>query len=97
MITFEWDSDKNSANKKKHGILFEDAVSVFMDERAIVYDDIDHADIEERYIILGFDARDHLLVVVHCYREFDTVIRIISARPATRTEKGHYFNRSGRW
>ena len=97
MISFEWDFKKNSQNRKKHGIEFEDAVSVFMDENAIIYDDIDHADDEERYIILGVDSKSRILVVVHCYRKSDTVIRIISARTATRNEIADYYNRSGRW
>lgn len=89
-ISFEWDEKKNTANKKKHGISFEEAESVFYDPDALVIDDPDHSDDEERFIILGFSASAKMLVVSHCYRDNDQIIRIISARKATRSEEIQY-------
>ena len=90
IINFEWDTNKNEINKKKHGIAFEEAQSVFYDENALVIDDPEHSKEEERFIILGFSTKANLLVVCHCYRESDSVIRIISARKATKTERTYY-------
>ena len=90
-LLYEWDENKNSINKKKHGISFEEAKSVFYDMNALVIDDPDHSDIqEERFIILGVSEESNLLVVCHCYRKSETVIRIISARHATKRETGQY-------
>lgn len=97
MISFEWDSYKNSQNIKKHGVSFEEAIGAFKDEEAILYTDPDHSSEEERYILLGLDRKTRLLVVVHCYRESDRIIRLISARIATRKEETNYLNRDGRW
>lgn len=90
IINFEWDTNKNEINKKKHGIAFEEAQTVFYDENALVIDDPEHSKEEERFIILGFSTKANLLVVCHCYRESDSVIRIISARKATKTERTYY-------
>lgn len=90
MLSFEWDERKNEINKVKHKVSFEEAQTVFYDERALVIDDPEHSQEEERFIILGMSARANLLIVCHCYRASDTVIRIISARKATRTESMHY-------
>lgn len=87
---FEWDENKNKINQCKHGVSFEEAVSVFYDDEALVIDDPDHSDFEERFIILGLSRKANLLVVCHCYRASDTSIRIISARKATRTESRFY-------
>ena len=89
-IQFEWDENKNSINKEKHHIAFEEAATVFYDEEALVIDDPEHSEEEERFIILGFSKKANLLVVCHCYRESDTVIRIISARKATVNESRQY-------
>ena len=90
-LLFEWDENKNSINKKKHGVSFEEAKSVFYDENALVIDDPDHSDLnEERFIILGVSEKSNLLVVCHCFRESETIIRIISARHATKRESGQY-------
>lgn len=89
-IKFEWDENKNRINQKKHGISFDEATTVFYDEEALVIDDPEHSEEEERFIILGLSSRANLLVVCHCCRDSDTVIRIISARKATRTETGYY-------
>ena len=91
-LKFEWDENKNSINKSKHNISFEEAKTVFYDEQALVIDDPDHSELEERVIILGQSNTTKLLVVCHCYRESDTVIRIISARKATKTETNQYYD-----
>lgn len=89
-IVFQWDENKNVTNKKKHGISFEEAQTVFYDEEALLIDDPEHSEDEERFIILGFSNRANMLVVCHCYRENETVIRIISARKATKNETKQY-------
>ncbi len=89
-IKFEWDPNKNESNKKKHKVSFEEAQTVFYDENALVIDDPAHSREEERFIILGFSKKANLLVVCHCYRESDSVIRIISARKATKSESEQY-------
>ena len=89
-IKFEWDENKNRINQRKHGISFDEAKTVFYDEEALVIDDPEHSEEEERFIILGLSAKANLLVVCHCCRDSDTVIRIISARKATKTETKYY-------
>ena len=90
MLSFEWDERKNEINKVKHKVSFEEAQTVFYDDRALLIDDPEHSQVEERFIILGMSARANLLIVCHCYRASDTVIRIISARKATKTESAYY-------
>ena len=90
MMRFEWDRNKNEINKKKHKISFEEASTVFYDDAALVIDDPEHSEAEDRFIILGLSRRANLLVVCHCYRESDSVIRLISARKATKTESQYY-------
>ncbi len=89
-ISFTWDPKKNQLNKKKHGISFEEAQSVFFDENARLIADPDHSSIEDRFILLGLSQKLRVLVVCHCYRESDSNIRIISARKATKNECTHY-------
>lgn len=89
-IRFEWDENKNEINKKKHKISFEEAKTVFYDSEALVISDPEHLQEKERFIILGLSQKANLLVVCHCYRASDTVIRIISARKATKTESRQY-------
>ncbi len=89
-IKFEWDKNKNEINKQKHKVSFDEAKTVFYDEEALIIDDPEHSQEEERFIILGFSAKANLLVVCHCYRTSDSVIRIISARKATKTEREQY-------
>lgn len=91
-LRFEWDIEKNEINKRKHQISFEEARTVFYDEDAKVIDDPEHSIEEERFIILGLSKRANLLVVCHCYRASETVIRIISARKATKRESRQYFD-----
>ena len=90
-IKFEWDENKNAINKVKHKISFEEAKTVFYDDEALVIDDPEHSEQEERFIILGQSIRANLLVVCHCYRQSETVIRIISARKATKAEERQYY------
>ena len=89
-IRFEWDKNKDRINQEKHGISFEEAKTVFHDLEALVIDDPEHSEEEERFIILGLSKTANLLVVCHCYRETETGIRIISARKATKTESKYY-------
>ena len=89
-LSFEWDPTKAAQNLRKHGVSFEEAVSVFSDERARLIDDPDHSSDEERFILLGLSMNLRVLVVVHCYRRSGSMIRLISARKATREEKQFY-------
>ena len=91
-IRFEWDPRKARSNNQKHGISFEEAQTVFFDEQGLLLEDPRPADEEERFILLGLSASLRLLVVVHALRHRD-VIRIISARKATRLEKREYETR----
>ena len=91
-IIFEWDENKFTTNQKKHKISFEEAKSVFYDEHAKYRDDPDHSEGEERFIILGLSKKANLLVVCHCYRASETIIRIFSARKATPAETRQYEN-----
>ena len=90
MISFNWDENKNTTNQKKHGISFEEASSVFFDDNAILFDDQDHSDDEDRFLLIGMSDQANVCVVCHCYRESDSIIRIISARKATRKEADIY-------
>ena len=89
-MTFEWDENKNHINQRKHGISFEEVQTVFEDAYAILFDDPDHSDEEERFLIIGMSSAKGVCIVSHCYRGMDEVIRIISARKATRTERSVY-------
>jgi len=84
---------KSVANKRKHGIAFEEAESVFADDHALLIGDPDHSDVEDRFVLLGLSAKRRVLVVVHCYRADDAIIRIISARKATKPEQRRYNER----
>lgn len=90
MIRFEWDPRKDTANQRKHGISFEVAQSVFFDENAIQFYDKDHPKQEDRFIMLGLSIRSRILVVCHGERVSGRVIRIISARKATSSERKFY-------
>ena len=92
-LQFEWDEHKNRLNIAKHQVSFDEAKTVFFDVYARVIDDPDHSDTENRFIILGISQKLHLLVVCHCYRLNDEVIRIISARKATKNEARYYGHR----
>lgn len=90
----EWDEAKNASNKTKHGISFQEAVTVFADEHALLMADPDHSTEEDRFVLMGFSASLRILVVCHCYRRSEETIRIISARKATKSERAVY---SERW
>jgi len=90
MIKFEWDSTKAATNFKKHGVSFEEAQSVFYDEFAVQFFDKDHSSDEERFLLLGMSTGARLLLVCHCERGAGHVIRIISARKATKRESAFY-------
>lgn len=90
-LQFEWDNRKEKANIKKHGISFDEARSVFYDENAIQFFDPDHSDDEDRFILLGVSFKLRVIVVCHCFRASETVIRIISARKADSDEEVEYW------
>ena len=92
-LHFQWDEQKDTENKRKHGVGFEEAQTVFHDHRALLIDDPDHSSDEDRFVLLGLSFLLRTLVVCHCYRENDDVIRIISARRANRTERAEYNRR----
>ena len=90
LVEFEWDEDKNRINQRKHGISFDEVISVFSDDLSIIFDDHDHSEEEERFLIIGMSGIKGICIVSHCYRGADETIRIISARKATKIEKGFY-------
>ena len=92
-LQFDWDPKKDAANQRKHGVSFEEASTVFSDEHALLIDDPGHSEEEERFILLGLSAGLRTLVVCHCYREEHDVIRLISARKASRKERETYGRR----
>ncbi|MEE8682890.1 MAG: BrnT family toxin [Coriobacteriaceae bacterium] len=87
---FEWDQTKAEINAEKHGVTFEEATTVFSDAYALVIDDPDHSEQEDRFVILGLALTAEVLVVCHCWRDGKR-IRIISARKATKREDGQYW------
>jgi len=89
-LRFEWDPDKERANRRKHRVSFQEAESVFVDEHARLLDDPDHSDAEDRFVLLGLSSGFRVLVVVHTYRGDEDIIRIISARRATKAERAYY-------
>ena len=89
-MKFEWDPAKNESNKIKHKVSFEEAKTVFYDDDAIMFDDPDHSTEEDRFLMLGFSSRARILIVCHCFRTEDKIIRIISARKATSEEQSVY-------
>ena len=91
-IRFAWDRRKAGSNAVKHGVSFEEAQSVFLDEYARLTDDPDHSAAEERFLLLGYSLQAQCLIVSHCYRKADSVIRIISARRATTREERMYWS-----
>ncbi len=92
-IRFQWDDAKNKANQRKHGVSFEEAETVFLDENALFMSDPDHSEAEDRFVLLGLSGALRVLIVCHCYRESDEVIRIISARKVDRDERKDYLSR----
>jgi uncharacterized DUF497 family protein len=92
-LRFDWDPAKARTNARKHGVTFEEARTVFSDDLALLIDDPDHADGENRFVLLGMSAVPRMLIVVHAYRATTDTIRIISARKATRAEHAVYVGR----
>jgi uncharacterized protein len=92
-LRFEWDKGKNVRNERKHGVSFEEAQTVFLDEHALLIPDPDHSADEERFILLGVSTVLRMLVVCHCYRSGGEVIRLISARKANQAERHAYHRR----
>ena len=90
MIKFEWDTIKAASNKRKHGVSFEEAQSVFYDEFAVQFFDESNSESEDRFLMLGFSDEARLLIVCHCERDQGNTIRIISARKATKNEGSYY-------
>jgi uncharacterized DUF497 family protein len=91
-IRFEWDEKKSQTNKRKHKVSFDEAQGVFYDENAIRFFDPDHSDDEDRFLMLGISFSLRVLVVCHCCRENDSVIRIITARKADKSEQADYWS-----
>ncbi|MGP1586243.1 MAG: BrnT family toxin [Schwartzia sp. (in: firmicutes)] len=89
-MEFEWDEAKNQLNQRKHGISFEEVQSVFEDVYAILFDDPDHSQEEDRFLMIGRSERKGICIVSHCYRGENERIRIISARKATKYERKFY-------
>ena len=94
-IDFEWNEIKNRLNIKKHGNSFDEASSVFYDTNAILFDDPEHSSDEDRFLIIGISKNLRTCIVSHCYRSEDEIIRIISARKATKREVDAYNNHEG--
>jgi uncharacterized DUF497 family protein len=92
-LRFEWDTQKAAANVKNHRVSFEEAQTSFLDEDALVIEDPDHSETEDRFILLGLSAAPRVLFVCHCVRESGSVVRIISARRANRSEQKQYTER----
>jgi uncharacterized DUF497 family protein len=90
MIKFEWDPTKAASNLKKHQVSFDEAKSVFYDDFAVQFFDEEHSTDEERFLMLGLSAGAKLLIVCHCERQDGQIIRIISARRATKRESAFY-------
>ena len=90
-IEFAWDRRKAQSNLVKHGVSFEEAQTVFLDENARLIDDPDHSDEEERFVLLGYSFQARCLIVSHCYREPNSAIRLIPARRATAEEEEVYW------
>ncbi len=91
-LRFTWDEEKSLTNRRKHGISFDEAKTAFHDENAKVYFNPDHSETEDRFILLGMSLQLRLLVVCHCYREAEAVVRIISARKADKAEQEDYWS-----
>lgn len=90
LLRFEWDETKNRSNRRKHGVSFEEARTAFLDENARVIPDPDHSDDDDRFVLLGLSISLRVLLVCHCYRKEDEVIRLVSARKADRNEIKQY-------
>jgi len=90
MIEFEWDASKAASNKRKHGVTFEEAKSVFYDDFAIQFFDDENSENEDRFLLLGRSNQSRVLLICHCEKEAGNIIRVISARKATSKERKLY-------
>lgn len=90
-LRFEWDAKKAKSNLKRHGVSFDEARTAFYDEWARLYDDPDHSNEEDRFLLIGMSARLRTLLIAHCYRGRESVIRLISARKADKDEAEEYW------
>ncbi len=90
VLQFEWDARKNKENQRKHGVSFEEARTVFYDQQAVEFYDDEHAEWEDRFLLLGVSAKRRVLLVCHSLRGKGNIIRIISARKATKIEQYDY-------
>ncbi|MFP4284934.1 MAG: BrnT family toxin [Desulfovermiculus sp.] len=90
-LKFEWDQTKADRNWEKHGVTFEEAVSVFYDESALEFYDDENSEWEDRFLMLGMSSQLRILLICHCFRIEKSSIRIISARKATKKEASHYW------
>lgn len=88
-MRFSWDPRKAEGNLRKHGVAFDEAITVFNDPLALIFDDVEHSEEEQREIIIGYSTLRRLILV--CFVErFDDTLRIISARRATKNEIKDY-------
>ena len=92
-MKFSWSKKKANSNLQKHGVSFEEAKSVFLDDLALLLDDPDHSADEERFILLGYSSQARIIIVCHCYRNNEEEMRLISARKATKIESNSYRKR----
>jgi uncharacterized DUF497 family protein len=92
-LRFDWDERKNASNKKKHGVSFEEAQTVFTDEEALLRPDDEHSEAEDRFVLLGLSLMLQVLILCHCYRQDGDIIRIVSARKANARERAQYRER----
>lgn len=92
-LRFAWDEAKNEKNQQKHGVAFEEAQTVFSDDHALFIGDPEHSDSEDRFLLLGLSSLLRTLVVCHCFRDQEDLIRIISARKANPEERAIYNRR----
>jgi len=90
LLRFEWDEKKNAANRRKHGVSFEEARTAFLDDNARVIPDPDHSEGEDRFVLIGLSISLRVLIVCHCYRQTEEIVRIISARRADQNEIRQY-------
>jgi uncharacterized DUF497 family protein len=91
-LKFEWDNNKDRVNTSKHGVTFDEAQTAFYDEYAIQFFDPEHSESEDRFLLLGTSFKLKMLVVCHCFRDEETVVRIISARKADKDETKVYWS-----
>jgi uncharacterized DUF497 family protein len=87
-MNFEWDSEKDAANQRKHGVAFDEASTVFGDPLALTIDDPDHSVNEQRFLTTGYSTSQRLIIVAHTDREGR--VRIISAREVAAAERRTY-------